>query len=156
MIGLQITAKDVKAAKLVKPGWYATKITDLKNEVGKDKESENFIAEVEGMEGDAQGVPAAGVFPEKYPQLAIAYVNATGRAMGINKAADEEKGLDPLYRFEAAKGLVVYAQWGTWRGKDGSEKPRNNITDWAPLPTEHPMNSMNVSSNVSEAPASFA
>jgi hypothetical protein len=149
MLGLQITAKDVKASKIVRPGWYATKVTELRNETASDKESENLVVEIEGMEGDAQGVPGRALFSEKFPQSAVPFVNACGKAQGIEKAADEEKGLDARFNWSGCKGVVLYAQWGTWRGKDGTEKPRNNINDWAPLPSDHPLQSMNAAAGAS-------
>ena len=142
-LGLTITAKDVKASKLVKLGWYATKVFNLKNEVANDKESENLVVELEGMEGDCLGVPCRAVFSEKFAQSVVPFVVATGKAMGIQKPVDEEKGVDPAFQWARCKGVVVYCQWGTWRGKDGTEKPRNNINDWAPLPETHPLNSLN-------------
>jgi hypothetical protein len=151
MIGLQITAKDVKASKLVKGGWYATKVIDIKNEIAGDKESEICVVELEGMEGDAEGVPARSVFSEKFPQSAVPFVIATGKAQGIEKPVDEEKGVDPRYRWDGSKNKVIYCQWGTWRGKDGTEKPRNNIVDYAPLPEGHALSSMNPTSSSTAA-----
>lgn len=150
-LGLQISAKDVKASKLVKSGWYATRVVDLKNEVAGDKESEIMVVEIEGMEGDCEGVPCRAVFSEKFPQSAVPFVIATGKAQGIEKPVDEEKGVDPKFRWDACKSKVVYCQWGTWRGKDGTEKPRNNITDWAPLPAGHALSHLNPTSGAPAA-----
>lgn len=151
MIGLQITAKDVKASKLVKSGWYATKVIDIKNEVAGDKESEICVVELEGMEGDSEGVPARSVFSEKFPQSAVPFVIATGKAQGIENPVDEKTGVDPRYKWEGSKNRVIYCQWGTWRGKDGTEKPRNNIVDYAPLPEGHALSTMNVGGSAAPA-----
>lgn len=138
-IRLQITSKEVKAEKIVKPGWYATKIENPRVEPAKDKESENYIVDAVGMEEDADGVPCRCFFSEKFIQNINPLVRATGEQQGIPNPLSEEAGLDPAYDFAKTNGNIVLAQWKTDRGKDGNEKARNVIVDWAPLPQDHPL-----------------
>ena len=136
---LTISAKEVKAEKLVKPGWYATKITKVDKLVAKDKESENFVFDVEGMEGDSAGVPVKTFFSEKFIQNINPLIRATGPLQGIPQPLSEETGLHPDYDLEKTQNAVIYAQWATDKGKDGQQKARNAIVDWAPLPNGHPL-----------------
>ena len=136
---LSITAKDVKAEKLVKPGWYATVVKKITQEIAKDKESHNFVVDVLGKEDDSDGVPVKCFFSEKFIQSINPFVRATGPLQGIPEPLSEEKGLDENYALEKAVENVVYAQWVTDKGKDGQQKARNQIADWAPLPSTHPL-----------------
>ena len=134
---LSISAKDVKAEKLVKPGWYATRIKKITQEIAKDKESHNFVVDILGQEDDSEGVPVKCFFSEKFIQSINPFVRATGPLQGIPDPLSEDKGLDPNYALEKAVENVVYAQWITDKGKDGQQKARNQIADWAPLPDTH-------------------
>ena len=126
-IRMNITPKDVKAQKIVRPGWYPAEIKEVKSEVASDKESMNTRVDVEGLEGDAMGVPVPTWFSEKFVQGAIPFVKATGGRV------TEEEGVDPDYDFEAQVGKKVMVHIVTSRGKSGNDKPRNQIDDWAPL-----------------------
>jgi hypothetical protein len=139
-IRLAITAKEVKAEKIVKPGWYPTKILKVTKEIAKDKESENFVVDVEGLEGDASGVPCKVFFSEKFIQSINPLVRATSEQQGIptEKVLTEEAGIDPNYDLEKIVGATVDAKWVTNRGKSGDDKPRNAIDDWAPLKAGSP------------------
>ena len=136
---LSISAKDVKAEKLVKPGWYATQIKKINQEIAKDKESHNFVIDVIGREDDSNGVPVKCFFSEKFIQSINPFVRATGPLQGIQNPLSEDTGLDPNYELKKAEENVVYAQWITDKGKDGQQKARNQIADWAPLPSTHPL-----------------
>jgi len=138
-IKLSIGSKEVKAEKVVKPGWYATKINDPKEELAKDKESINYTLEATGQEGDATNVPTKCFFSEKFIQNINPLVRATGPLQGIPNPLSEDTGIDPRYDFEKINGNIVFAQWKTDRGKDGQEKAKNVIVDWAPLPKDHPL-----------------
>lgn len=126
-IRMNITPKDVKAQKIVRPGWYPVEIKEVKQELAADKESQNTRVDVEGLDGDAAGVPVPTWFSEKFTQGAIPFVKATGGRV------TEEEGVDPDYDFEAQVGKRVMAHIVTSRGKTGQDKPRNQIDDWAPL-----------------------
>ena len=151
---LTITSKDVKAEKLVKPGWYATQIQKTAQEMAKDKESFNFVIDVVGMEEDAKGVPVKCFFSEKFIQNINPLVRATGPLQGIKEPLNEETGLDPKYDLEKTENNVVYAQWVTDKGKDGQGKARNQIADWAPLPANHPLYVDTGGGSASDIPAS--
>jgi hypothetical protein len=56
-IRMNITPQDVKAQKIVRPGWYPVEIKEVKEELASDKESTNVRVNVEGLDGDAKGVP---------------------------------------------------------------------------------------------------
>jgi hypothetical protein len=126
-IRMNITPKDVKAQKIVRPGWYASEIKEVSQGISADKESTNTRVDIEGLDGDAAGVPVPTWFSEKFPQGAIAFVKATGGRV------TEEEGIDPEYDFEAQVGKKVMAHIVTSRGKSGNDKPRNQVDDWAPM-----------------------
>lgn len=126
-IRMNITPTDVKSQKLVRPGWYTVEIKDVKSELASDKQSYNTRVDVEGVDGDASGVPIPTWFSEKFAQGAIPFVKATGGRV------TEEEGVDPDYDFELQIGKKVMAHIVTSRGKTGTDKPRNQIDDWAPL-----------------------
>lgn len=135
---LSITAKDVKAEKLVKPGWYATRIVKVEKEPAKDKQSENYVVDVEGLEGDSTGVPCKVFFSEKFIQSILPLIRATGPLQGIPNPTSEETGLDPNYDLQKCVGNQIAGKWVTNRGKTGEEKGRNAIDDWAPLEASSP------------------
>ncbi len=141
-IRMNITPNDVKAQKLVRSGWYNARITDVTQKVAADKQSNNTIIEVIGLDGDAKDVPIPTWFNEKFAQGAIPFVKATGGRV------TEEEGVDPDYDFEAQIGKTVMIHVVTSRGKTGNEKPRNQIDDWAPP------QSINASNQLPE-PANF-
>lgn len=122
-----ITGKDVKATKIVKPGTYHFRIISVKNELASDKESENTVVDVEGLEGDANGVPVKSWFTEK--NVFAQHVSFT-KACGAK--VDEETGVDPEFDWEAQVGKVVRGKLVTNRGKDGNGQPRNAIEEWYP------------------------
>lgn len=126
-IKLNITPDDVKRNKLIKPGWFNFRITEVKEEPAADKQSVNIVIDLEGLEGDSLGVPVRHWFNEKAPGFAIPFVKATGGRV------TEEEGIDPNYDFAAQKGKVVKAKVITSRGKSGEDRPRNAIDDWAPV-----------------------
>lgn len=126
-IRMNITPQDVKSQKLVRPGWYPVEIKEVKQEMASDKSSYNTRVDVEGLDGDAKGVPVPTWFSEKFAQGAIPFVKATGGRVS------EEDGVDPDYDFEAQISKKVMAHIVTSRGKSGTDKPRNQIDDWAPL-----------------------
>ena len=126
-IRMNITPNDVKAQKLVRPGWYTFLIQLVKQELASDKASNNVRVDVIGLDGDATGVPIPTWFSEKFTQGAIPFVKATGGRV------TEEEGIDPDYDFEAQVGKKVMAHVVTSRGKTGNDKPRNQIDDWAPI-----------------------
>lgn len=134
-----ISGKEVLAEKLVRPGWYPTKIEEIDEKLAKDKESMNIIVDVTGgPDCDAAGVPQKNFFSEKFIQNINPFIRATSAQQGIpkEKVLDEKTGLHPDYDIKKTKGVYVYAQWATDRGKDGQDKPRNSIVDWAELPKE--------------------
>lgn len=126
-IRMNITPADVKRSKIIQPGWYPFLITDIKEEPSADKKSVNVVLDLEGKEGDAEGVPVKHWFSEKAPGFAIPFVRATGGRV------TEEEGIDPNYDFAAQRGKVVMGHVITSRGKDGTQPPRNSIDDWAPV-----------------------
>jgi len=125
-IRLNITPTDVKAQKLVRPGWYNVKVVEVKEELAKDKESTNIVVDIVGLEGDADGVPVKNWFSEKFPQGGISFVKACGGQVS------EETGVDPSFDWERQVGKTVKAHIVTNRGKDGQQPPRNSVDEWAP------------------------
>lgn len=126
-IRLSITPEDVRAEKLVRPGWYPVEIKEVKEAMAKDQVSSNIVVDVEGLEGDAKQVPIKNFFSEKFPQGGIAFARACGAKI------TEEEGIDPNFDWELQKGRKVKAHIVTNKGKSGQDKPRNAIDDWAPM-----------------------
>jgi hypothetical protein len=124
---LQITPEEFKRAKLVKPGWYPTLIKDVAEELNKAKDGQNIVLEVELADNTSEfmGVPGKVWFTEKFPQGAVAFLKAMNPGLKEDAIVDVE--------FTDYRGMYVMAKWGTNRGKDGTDPPRNQIDDWAPL-----------------------
>ena len=123
MARLQITPADVKASKLVKPGWYLTKIVKYSYELNKAKDAYNHVYEVVGAEGDANGVPLKLWMSEKAARFHIPFIVACGGTV------NEETGID--FEMAAAEGQTVRGKWETQQQE--GQRPQNTITDWAPV-----------------------
>ena len=129
---LQITPDDFKRAKLVKPGWYPTLIKEVTEELNAKKDAMNVVLETENADNKSEylGVPCKHWLSEKG-------VSMPGGAVALAKAFDpglSEEGVATI-EYGDFKGRYIYAKWGTNRGKDGTDPPRNIIEDWAPLPS---------------------
>ena len=126
---LQITPDDFKRAKLVKPGWYPTLIKEVVEELNSKKDGMNIVLDVENADNKTEffEVPTKVWFTEKFPQSAVSCVKAFNPKISEAAIADVE--------FSDFKGRYIYSHWITSRGKDGTEPPRNQIDDWAPLPS---------------------
>ena len=122
MARLQITPADVKSMKLVKPGWYLTKVVKYTYELNKAKDAYNHVYEMVGAEGDANGVPIKVWMSEKSAKFHIPFIKACGGTV------TEETGIE--FEMEAAVGMTVRAQWDT-QTQEG-QRPQNAITDYAP------------------------
>lgn len=146
---LQISPEDFKRAKLVKPGWYPTLIKDVNEELAKDKLSQNIVVDLENSDKESEflGVPAKHWFTEKFPQGGVTFLKAMIANIDESKMADVE--------FSEFKGKYVYAKWGTNRGKDGNDPPRNSIEDWAPLPSKFAYLNEAVTTGAAASVASF-
>jgi hypothetical protein len=119
---MHITPSDVKRSKIIKPGWYHFKINKVVDEPSKAGDSVNTVVDVEGLEGDAAGVPIKIWFSEKAPSFAIPFIKANGGSVS------EETGSD--YDMATAQGNVVRCKVETQPGLNG--RPQNMIADWAP------------------------
>jgi hypothetical protein len=128
---LQITPEAFKQAKLVKPGWYPTLIKEVVEELNSKKDAMNIVIDVENADKESEfmGVPAKHWLTEKYIPGCVALAKA------FNPKIDEKVLQD--VEFGNYKGRYIYAKWGTNRGKDGTDPPRNMIEDWAPLPSKY-------------------
>lgn len=128
---LQITPEQFKRATLVKPGWYPTLIKEVIEELNSKKDAMNIVVDVEcgDPESEFLGVPAKHWFTEKFPEGGVAFIKAFNPTINQKQLQDVE--------FADYKGKYIYAKWGTNRGKDGTDPPRNQIEDWAPLPTKY-------------------
>lgn len=146
---LSITPEAFKSAKLVKPGWYPTLIQDINEELAKDKTSMNIVLDVVNADKDTEffGVPTKHWFTEKFVQGVVSFAKAMLPGLPEDKVADVE--------FGDFKGKYVYAKWGTNRGKDGTDPPRNAIEDWAVLPSKYGYLNDQAASKAAEGVASF-
>ena len=122
---MTITPADVKRNKIVRGGWYQSKVVEVSIEKSKkDPSSNNVVLDVEGIEGDSTGARATTWFPEKYPAMAQSFVEAiTGAKI------DEKVGSDFVFG-PNLKGKTILALWepGEYNGRK-----TNNIRDWAPV-----------------------
>jgi hypothetical protein len=132
-IRMQLTPDDFLRAKLVKPGWYATLIKTVVEELNSKKDANNVVLDCENAdpESEFRGVPVKHWLSEKGVSMA-------GGAVSLAKAFDPKMKEDAIaeVEFEDKAGRYIYAKWETSRGKDGQEPPRNVIVDWAPLPAK--------------------
>lgn len=117
----QVTPQDVKRSKNVRPGWYLAKVTKVNLEDAKDGQSKNIVIDLEGLEGDAQGVPFKTWVSEKAPGLAVPIIKAFGGQVS------EETGAD--FDFDTIVGAQVRIEIITDKYQG---RPTNKINDWAP------------------------
>lgn len=121
MLRFQVTPQDVKRSKIVRPGWYLAKVTKVALEDAKDGQSKNIVLDLEGLEGEATGVPFKTWVSEKAPGLAVPIIRAFGGQVS------EETGSD--FDFEACMGQTVRIEIITDKYQG---RPNNKINDWAP------------------------
>lgn len=121
MLRFQVTPQDVKRSKSVRPGWYLAKVTKVALEDAKDGQSKNIVLDLEGLEGDALGVPFKTWVSEKAPGLAVPIIKAFGGQVS------EETGAE--FDFESCQGQQVRIEiiTDTYQGRK-----TNKVNDWAP------------------------
>lgn len=117
----QISPQDVKRSKVVRPGWYLSRVVKVALEDAKDGQSKNVVIDLEGKEGDALGVPFRTWVSEKAPGLAVPIVKAFGGQVS------EESGAD--FDFDSIVGADVRIEIITDKYQG---RPTNKINDWAP------------------------
>lgn len=117
----QISPQDVKRSKIVRPGWYLSKVTKVALEDAKDGQSKNIVIDLEGLEGEALGVPFKTWVSEKAPGLAVPIVKAFGGQVS------EETGAE--FDFDTIQGQQVRIEVITDKYQG---RPQNKINDWAP------------------------
>jgi len=117
----QVTPQDVKRSKIIRPGYYLCKVTDVKLESAKDGKSNNIVIDLEGLEGDALGVPFRYWDSEKAPGLAVPIIKAFGGAVSEDTGAE--------FDFSTIKGMQVRVEILTDKYEG---RPTNKINDWAP------------------------
>lgn len=149
---LQITPDDFKRAKLVKPGWYVTLIKTVTEELNSKKDATNIVLECENADKDSEylGVPVKHWCSEKgvsMPGGAVSVIKAFNPKISEESMADVE--------FSEFQGRYIYAKWGTNRGKDGTDPPRNVVEDWAPLPSKYSALADVKKDSISEGAAGF-
>ena len=123
----QVSPQDVKRSKIVRPGWYLVKVTEVKPEKAKDGQSTNIVVDLEGMEGEAMGVPFRYWISEKAPGLAVPIIKAFGGKV------TEDEGSD--FDFETIKGKTVRVEIVTDKFQG---RPQNKVNDWAPTAFAEP------------------
>lgn len=121
MLRFQVSPQDVKRSKIVRPGYYLAKVTKVSLEDAKDGQSKNIVIDLEGQEGDSQGVPFRTWVSEKAPGLAVPIIKAFGGQVSESEGAD--------FDFEAIQGQMVRIEIVTDRYQG---RPTNKINDWAP------------------------
>lgn len=117
----QVTPADVKRSKVLKPGWYLTKVTKVNLEDSKDGQSKNIVVDLEGLEGDSLGVPFKTWISEKAPGLAVPIIKAFGGAVSEDTGAD--------FDFASIQDQTVRVEIITDKYQG---RPQNKINDWAP------------------------
>jgi hypothetical protein len=121
MLKFQVTPQDVKRSKSVRPGWYLAKVTKVELADAKDGQSKNIVLDLEGLEGEANGVPFKTWVSEKAPGLAVPIIKAFGGQVS------EESGAE--FDFESCLHQQVRIEiiTDTYQGRK-----TNKINDWAP------------------------
>lgn len=117
----QISPQDVKRSKVVRPGWYLAKVTKVALEDAKDGQSKNIVIDLEGLEGDSQGVPFRTWVSEKAPGLAVPIVKAFGGSVSEDSGADFD--FDTILAQQVRIEIITDKYQG---------RPTNKINDWAP------------------------
>jgi hypothetical protein len=117
----QVTPQDVKRSKTVRPGWYLAQVTKVALEDAKDGQSKNIVIDLEGKEGDANGVPFRTWVSEKAPGLAVPIIKAFGGQVS------EESGAD--FDFDSILNQMVKVEIITDKYQG---RPTNKINDWVP------------------------
>lgn len=117
----QISPQDVKRSKVVRPGWYLSKVTKVALEDAKDGQSKNIVIDFEGLEGDALGVPFRTWVSEKAPGLAVPIVRAFGGQVSEDAGADFD--FDTILGQQCRIEVVTDKYQG---------RPTNKINDYAP------------------------
>lgn len=116
-----VSPQDVKRSKIVKPGWYKAKVTNVALEDAKDGQSKNIVLDLEGLEGEALGVPFKTWVSEKAPGLAVPIIKAFGGQVS------EEEGADFEFAFCLHQQVLIEIITDKYQGR-----PQNKINDWAP------------------------
>lgn len=122
---LTIKPSDIKAGKIVKPGWHVLEITDYVEEPNKAKDANNHVFDFLGQDADTKDVPFKIWISEKAPAiLGVPLAKALGQQI------NEDEGITLDFQKDALVGKKVKANIVT-----GSymNKPKNEIIDFAPL-----------------------
>lgn len=122
---LNIGVRDMKAGKIVSPGWKTLEISDYIEELNKSKDAQNHVFDFTGVDGDAKDVPFKIWISEKAPAiLGVPLLKALG--VPVN----EEEGINIDFQKENLVGKKVKAlvQTGTY-----NNRPKNEIVDFAPV-----------------------
>jgi hypothetical protein len=122
---LQIKPSDLKAGKIVKPGWHVVEITNYVEELNKNKDANNHVFDFVGVSADCVGVPFKIWISEKAPAiLGGPLVKALGQPV------NDDEGISIDFQKENLVGKKVKANIVTG---SYNNRPKNEITDFAPV-----------------------
>ena len=97
---LRITRDDFLKGKLITPGWYTCKVTEVSQETSKKGDSQNFVVTCQILdEGSFKDCKVVKTFNEKAAGIAVPFFTAVNGGKEI--APDQE------YDFEATRNRVV-------------------------------------------------
>lgn len=83
---LNVTPQDMKASKIVKPGWHILEITENVTKPNKEGDAMNVEFSFVGAEGDAKDVPFKYWLSEKAPGFSIQLLTALGFKLSETEA----------------------------------------------------------------------
>lgn len=109
-----------KNFKLVEPGWYKGKITDVETKAAKSDGSTNYIVKLAVIEGDELGTK----FQRYYSEKALGFFGPLFAALGAPK--DAEGNYDIELNDLKGKNIDFYIQ----RGVNDKKQPTNEVSDF--------------------------
>lgn len=117
---LTIKPEDVKASKIITPGKYRFRIQKVYVLPSKGDKSTNYVFDIIGLEGSAEGVPIKKFFNEKFISPIIPLLNALGQECSEETLTDVD--------LESAVNMEVFGFVETTL-RDG-KTPQNDINAW--------------------------
>ena len=120
---LNVTPEDMKASKIVKPGWNVLEVTDNVTKPNKEGDAMNVEFSFVGRGGDADGVPFKYWLSEKAPGFSVALLTALGFKLSETEANTVELK-DGQFKGKRVKAKI---ETGTY-----NNRKQNQISEFAP------------------------
>jgi hypothetical protein len=121
---LSIKPSDLKAGKIVKPGWHVVEIIDYVEELNKNKDANNHVFDFVGVSAEVNGVPFKIWISEKAPAiLGAPLIKALGQQVNDDEGIVIDFQKDNLVGKKVKANIIT----GSY-----NNRPKNEITDFAP------------------------